>query len=193
MNTKEALINSLIDKYQYKSYLEIGTQRGYCFNEIKCDFKIGIEPDHFMIQQGHYLMTSDVYFEQYDHKFDIVFIDGLHHADQVLMDLGNAASRLNANGRIILHDMLPTSEETQRVPRESLEWYGDCWKVGYLLYDKYNLKLTLHNFDCGILEIQLGKDSVDDLLCDFVENLDKLKQIDYDQHFMDYRDSFGSD
>ncbi len=191
--TKETLINSLIDKYQYKSYLEIGSQSGYCYDQIICDFKKGVDPAPVKIVENQFIGTSDQFFECNKLTFDIVFIDGLHHDYQVLFDLVNAASSLRANGRILLHDMIPTSELTQRVPRASVHWHGSAWKVGYLIYDKYNLKLTLHDFDCGILEVQLGKDSVDDLLCDYIENLDKLKHIDYDKHFMDYLDLFGND
>lgn len=44
-------------------------------------------------------------------KFDLVFIDGLHHSDQVLKDINNSLSFLEPNGVIMCHDILPSSEQ----------------------------------------------------------------------------------
>ena len=63
-------------------------------------------------------MTSDEFFEQNKEKFDIVFIDGLHHSEQVYKDILNSLNILNEDGTIICHDMNPTEEFRQIVPRK---------------------------------------------------------------------------
>jgi hypothetical protein len=191
INTKEQLINRLINAERYQSYLEIGTQKGLCYNEINCTDKTGIDPKPIETVDNLYLMDSDTFFKENSHlRFDIIFIDGLHHSDQVLADVVNSAAMLSAGGTILCHDMMPANELTQRVPRESVEWYGDTWKVGYLLLQaNYDLSLKFYNFDCGILQIKLGRESLDDLLCSFSDNLEKLKDINYDDHFKEYSDA----
>lgn len=191
MNTKEQLINKIIKERNYTSYLEIGVQNGYCFNQIECEVKLAVDPVWTDRITEFEMMDSDTFFKANSNTFDIVFIDGLHHSDQVLADLVNSASILNPGGTILLHDMLPTSEVTQRVPRASKEWYGDCWKVGHILsFANYDIEFKIHEFDCGIAEIQLGRDGLDELLCDFTDNLERLKDLDYNRDFDDYKMSF---
>jgi len=38
------IINSLIEKHGYKSYLEIGVRYGLCLRTINCDYKVGVDP-----------------------------------------------------------------------------------------------------------------------------------------------------
>ena len=48
-------------------------------------------------------MTSDEFFEKYpEEKFDVIFIDGLHHYDQCQKDTINALKKLNESGIILL-------------------------------------------------------------------------------------------
>ena len=51
-------------------------------------------------------MTSDEYFSKFKDKFDIIFIDGLHHYEQVKKDIFNSLEILNSNGIILMHDCL---------------------------------------------------------------------------------------
>jgi hypothetical protein len=62
-------------------------------------------------------------------QFDVVFIDGLHHADQVYRDVKNAMRRIPLHGAIVLHDCNPMSRAAQAVPRQQAHWNGDCWKA----------------------------------------------------------------
>ena len=126
MRTK--FIQSIIDQIDAKSYLEIGTQYGYNFNKIRCKKKVGVDPGDF---EGDYLkMTSDDYFVECTSVFDVIFIDGLHHADQVLIDVENAFSCISKNGIIILHDCNPQNKETQEIPETHLAgWTGNVWRA----------------------------------------------------------------
>ncbi|WP_340581761.1 hypothetical protein, partial [Klebsiella pneumoniae] len=80
------IIQMHIDKYGYKSYLEIGVQGGDCFRAINCETKVGVDPDTGSAATIH--KTSDEFFARNNdmwekEMFDCIFIDVLHHADQV--------------------------------------------------------------------------------------------------------------
>lgn len=152
------IINKLIKKFEYKTYLEIGVQFGTNFNRVKIDNKIGIDPDLTVCADLY--LTSDEYFEIIDinEKFDIIFIDGMHVADQVYTDVKNALNHLNQNGCIVCHDMLPSSEIMQRVPRIANIWTGDCWKAWvWLRQSEPNLSMYVINTDKGCGVIRFGK------------------------------------
>lgn len=74
------IINDLIKKNGYKSYLEIGVyNRALNFNQIKAKIKWCVDPD--VNANADVVCTSDMYFEsaiQAGEKYDIIFIDGLH-------------------------------------------------------------------------------------------------------------------
>lgn len=147
------IINSLIKKNGYKSYLEIGVRTGECFAAINCGIKVGVDPDASS-KATHY-MTSDQFFTGTPDKFDIIFIDGLHHADQVEKDIDNALKCLAEGGTIVMHDCLPTSKRMQEIPlEEQNEWTGNVW-LAYLFFrcTKSNLEMCVVDTDwgCGII------------------------------------------
>lgn len=39
------ILNTIIKRYNFQSYLEIGVFGGYTFNNILCQHKIGVDPD----------------------------------------------------------------------------------------------------------------------------------------------------
>ena len=119
------LIQHIIDKYNFKDYLEIGCDKNQSFSKIKIDNKIGVDP----IEGGTIRSTSDQFFDQNKNNFDIIFIDGLHHYSQVLKDINNSLKILNKNGFILVHDCLPRSLAQQAVPRYRASWKGDVWKA----------------------------------------------------------------
>ena len=86
-------------------------------------------------------MTSDEFFSGNKDKFDCIFIDGLHHYNQVLKDIDNSLNVLNSNGIILMHDCLPQSLNAQSVPRTEATWNGDVWKA-------LANKRFLNNLDC---------------------------------------------
>ncbi len=88
------LLNALIEKYNLKSYLEIGVQnKANNYNKIICPVKVGVDP---AVNDSEIRgMTSDEYFEAIKNNnpapvFDLIFLDGLHHADQVKRDFENS-------------------------------------------------------------------------------------------------------
>lgn len=163
------LIQSLIDKNKYSRYLEIGVRDGECFNAIKCEHKEGVDPDPN--SRATIWKTSDDYFSGIMkkitstdpplavEKFDIIFIDGLHHADQVEKDIANSLACLNEGGTIVMHDCLPTSKFMQEIPMTTQqEWTGNTW-MAYLKLRVTRPDLTMHvvDTDWGLGIIRYGK------------------------------------
>jgi hypothetical protein len=153
------IINTFIEKFGYKSYLEIGTQRpAGNFNHIKAEYKFCVEPFPAPpdMDKIDFIGTSDEYFESIssDIKFDIIFIDGLHHYDQVLKDIENSFNHLNDNGTIVVHDCLPTTEKMQERDDHGGEWTGDVWKAIAILRTETidnDIKVVNTDYGCGIL------------------------------------------
>ncbi len=151
------IINSLIKKYEYTSYLEIGVQNKNCFNKIECKYKVSVDPDK--MTDADFNITSNEYFDQLtpEVKFDIVFIDGLHHYDQVLLDIKNSLLHLNEGGTIICHDVLPTTELMQDRNDSGGEWTGDVWKaIATLRVNDTSLQIYTIDTDYGCAVIQRG-------------------------------------
>jgi len=125
---RTSILNTLVEKYSYTSYLEIGQGlRTANFDWIRCRIKIGVDPARGL--NAAYQMTSDDFFKINNDTFDLIFIDGLHQADQVEKDILNALKVLNPNGTILVHDCNPTTREMQLVTRGQGLWTGDVWKA----------------------------------------------------------------
>ena len=159
------IIQNIINIKNYKSYLEIGTFKDELFGPIKCEKKIGVDP----VSGGNVRKTSDEFFLENKQKFDLIFIDGLHHYYQVKKDILNSFNFLNDGGIILMHDCMPKDYYYQAVPRCQYEWNGDTWKAflefrakefldGYCCYadqgigvylkrkNKNQLKLNIKNY-----------------------------------------------
>ena len=140
------LIQHIINKYNYTSYLEIGCDKDQSFSKIKINKKIGVDP----ISGGTIRDTSDNFFINNKDKFDIIFIDGLHHYEQVIKDIYNSLDILNDNGHILIHDCLPRTIAHQAIPRYRGSWNGDVWKSIVELRTKSNLEVFTCEIDFGV-------------------------------------------
>ena len=152
------IIQTLIDYHGYKSFLEIGIHVGNTWKRIKCDRKVGVDNDVKLMDEGILELTSDSYFDclgrankigctvtgntlhernkilqPFEIKpmtFDIVFIDGLHTAEQVHRDFMNAVKFINPGGCIVFHDCNPPTE-AHGAPEPSV------WKTNKETGEKY--------------------------------------------------------
>ncbi len=170
MKTRTEIINWLIRHNNYKKHLEIGVYKSHQnFDKIIVDYKVGVDPGAEGYSEATHTMTSDEFFEQNKEKFDIVFIDGLHHSEQVYKDILNSLNILNEDGTIICHDMNPTEEFRQIVPRKLAiktrkklgrrggGWNGDCWKAFVQLrMERDDLEMYVIDTDCGLGIIRRG-------------------------------------
>lgn len=151
------IIQKYIYKYKYTSYLEIGVQAGHCFRAIHCNYKVGVDPDPTSAATIH--KTSDEFFANNKEKFDIIFIDGLHHADQVYKDIMNSLDVVNDGGIILMHDCKPTTEFMQQIPLTTqVEWTGDTWKAYVKVRtEREDLEMFVIDTDWGVGVIKKGK------------------------------------
>lgn len=156
------LLNALIEKHGLKSFLEIGVQNpANNFDKIKCHQKVGVDPEC-----GPLKLTSDEYFhllktpsEQVGiymayaeiQTFDLIFIDGLHHAEQVRKDFENSLRCLSDKGFILIHDVLPENEAGTIVPRETKVWWGDVYKWAMNIRQYWGIGFKTFNIDNGCM------------------------------------------
>ena len=152
------LIQHIIEKKNYKTYLEIGCHKNEVFNKISIE-KIGVDP----ISGGNYRGFSDDFFKENKKSFDCIFIDGLHEYDQVKRDIVNSIKILNREGMIILHDCLPPSINHQRVPRTRYTWNGDVWKaiVETRTWEHVDTYTVLADQGLGVIKQQQNSNKLD--------------------------------
>ena len=153
------LINFLINEYGFKDYLEIGVNDGSCIRKINIENKDGVDPSPNSelgfgepVPEINYQVTSDYFFDNYTYKkYDVIFIDGLHHSDQVDKDIQNSLRYLNDAGFILLHDCNPPEYEIQLVPRQTGIWNGDVWKsIVKLRCTDPTLEINVIDTDWGV-------------------------------------------
>ena len=167
------IINKIIKKKKYKTYLEIGCQADVNFSKIQIDKRIGVDPH----DGGTHRMTSDVFFQNNNDSFDIIFIDGLHEYDQVLRDIKNSVKFLNKDGIIVVHDCLPSKIWHQTIPQTHSSWNGDVWKaiVECRTFDYLDTYTCIADHGLGIIFNRKNKNRLDLELKNFKE----LKFRDY--------------
>lgn len=130
--TRLEILNRLTERFGYQRYLEIGVAGGATFRRVRVEHKTGVDPQwrlwnllRFEIRK----VTSDRFFERNRETFDLILVDGLHHAEQAYRDIENALAVLRPGGSILVHDCLPESYEQQVVPRIAVSWTGDVWRA----------------------------------------------------------------
>jgi hypothetical protein len=174
------LIQHIIDKYSFKNYLEIGCDKNQSFSRINVKNKVGVDP----VSGGTIRDTSDNFFRINKDKYDIIFIDGLHHYEQVSKDIKNSLEILNQNGFILIHDCLPRSIAHQAIPRYRGSWNGDVWKSIVEMRTLDNIETYTCQIDFGVGVIRNIKNS--DVLKINLNNFNKLKFKDYYHNYKKY-------
>ncbi len=142
------VINLLLSFTNCNNYLEIGIRNPEDnFDLIQCKNKYSVDPGFENDKNpAIYKYTSDIFFEKLTKneldinssiKFDVIFIDGLHLADQAYRDILNALHYISDNGFIVMHDCNPPDEYYAREdysyslgPSGSF-WNGTTWKAFY--------------------------------------------------------------
>lgn len=154
----EQLINYIISKKGYKSYLEIGTESGNNFEHINIEDKECCDVVK-IYDKLTYHMPSDEMFAQMDvnKKYDIIFIDGMHDEEYVDRDIVNSLRHLNPGGIICIHDVLPTCaayQVTYELYDHNMPWTGNVWKSITKLQDNNLEFYTVVNNDWGLTIIK---------------------------------------
>jgi hypothetical protein len=184
------IINELIKKCDYKTYLEIGVKNpDECFNLISCETKHSVDPGYEDPENRvDYPYTSDNFFKLLEnqelnlsttHKWDIIFIDGLHISSQVEKDILNSLNHLSENGVIVLHDCNPPelrfAREDYMVDGYYVAWNGTVWKSIYKLRaTRPDLFVCTVDTDWGIGIIRRGQQEC----CDFNNSFYEYREFE---------------
>lgn len=161
------IINYIISHFNRDiNYLEIGVRNpNHNFVHIKAKNKYGVDPGvEYKENPVDFKMSSDAFFKSLEKgtilnkniKFEVIFIDGLHLAEQVDRDIENALKYLTEDGFIILHDCNPPTEwharEDFRYTHTPAKWFwnGTTWKAFLKWrFEKYNTSCCI-NSDWGV-------------------------------------------
>ena len=133
--------------HQPRVYIEIGVASGKSLALARTGARaLGIDPA-LAVQSSPlyhspenapqlYGMTSDDFFATIDvvkeigqPSFDVAFIDGLHHFDQVLRDFINLEKFAGKDSVILIHDCLPVAPQVATRERATAFWTGDVWRI----------------------------------------------------------------
>ena len=181
------IIQEIINLKGYQSYLEIGCYKNDLFSKVICNNKIGVDP----VSGGNIRKTSDEFFKENDENFDIIFIDGLHHYEQVKNDINNSLKILNRDGMILLHDCLPNNVYQQIIPRCVYVWNGDVWKAIVECRTKKNIDTYTCYADNGIGVIFKRQNK--NILNLDINDFKKLKFKDYFYNYKKYMNLINFD
>lgn len=165
--SRTEIISFLLDLIDGNNYLEIGVRNpDDNFNRITCSNKFTVDPGvEFKKNPVDYKMTSDEFFKgmhtrnsdfPIDIKFDVIFIDGLHLADQAEKDVLNSLSFIKDSGFIVLHDCNPPTEFHARESFGFMNspargfWNGTTWKTFYKFRHNKDLFSICFDTDWGV-------------------------------------------
>ena len=140
------VINKILSKKSNDTvYLEVGVRNPEDnFYAVKSSLKYSVDPGlEVKTNKADFKLTSDEFFKQLragkilskDCRFDVIFIDGLHLAEQVDKDIDNALNFLKDDGFLVLHDCNPPTEwharETYSFYSSPADgaWNGTVWKA----------------------------------------------------------------
>ena len=160
------VVNSFVQKYKYKKYLEIGVYKRRVYDNVACKDKTSVDP----VCDSQYHMMSDTFFENLkeDVKYDLIFIDGNHMEKFADRDIKNSLDHLAEGGTILVHDCNPKTEFLQRDYVEGMPppWSGKVWRSFLNVKLRRNdLEMYTIDFDTGIGVIRRGQsDPIEDLV-----------------------------
>jgi hypothetical protein len=161
------VINFLLSTFtRPTAYLEIGVRNPHDnFAHVRADAKWGVDPGiEFRSNPVAYPMTSDAFFEAFaagrcgelPARFDVIFLDGLHYAEQLDRDIAHSLDALADDGFIVLHDCNPPTEWHARecfaygLSPASTAWNGTAWKAFLKYRYRRDLQSCCIDTDWGV-------------------------------------------
>jgi hypothetical protein len=154
---RHEVVQGLLALFEAPRYLEIGVSRGGTFHAVRAAEKVAVDPRFvFDVAEAqrlnptarYFQVTSDRYFGQIvdpDERFDLVYLDGLHTAEQTLRDLLNALEFLKPDGIVVIDDVKPVTalaaipdratfaRVRQYLHSPAKAWMGDVYKVVWFI------------------------------------------------------------
>jgi len=159
------VIYAIVNSTKCKLYLELGCQHGIVTRKmiaqnrkvIGVDIKQQFDAGEFFF---FYLETTDKFFEHFNEKPDVIFVDANHNFESVKKDFINSIKVLNEDGTIFIHDTDPNSPHllTKDYCEDSykiIDWIKENYKdldVMTLPVDEPGLTLIRRNKDRRVLK-----------------------------------------
>lgn len=158
MTSHTDLLNFIAKKINAEWYLEIGVSNGKNFRGINIKNKRGVDPDPN--SAATLKITSNDFWKGYpDAGADLVFIDGLHHAEQVRIDIMNAFYMIDPGAVIVVHDCNPNKKGMTHIPRNTKIWCGDVYKtVSKIKSPKFTMDF---DFGCCVIRKQFEDEELE--------------------------------
>lgn len=175
--TRADVIRSILAARGGTAYLELGVRDGACFEAVEAPTRVAVDPAFtFRIPWRAWVrtrllrrrtgalffrMTSDAFFAGPGRRlgpFSVVFVDGLHTAEQSHRDVANALGALEPDGAVVLHDCNP---QTPAAGAPSLDravavdgydgtWNGDVFRTIVRLRTRADLRVVVLDTDQGL-------------------------------------------
>lgn len=148
------ILNRLADARQARSYLEIGVQNPAAnYAKIRCAEKVGVDPAPMGDAPGLVRMGSEEFFRTNTRRFDLIFIDGDHHAECAARDIENALAALAPGGAVVIHDALPPAERFTREEDRKANggsWTGGVWEAVLRYFSQSEHHCEIVDVDWGV-------------------------------------------
>lgn len=151
-NTDTAsLVVELVKLLRPHTYVELGTKRGFTFNQVAplVEQAIGVDIAGFKHIKKKpnmilYETTTDKFVEKWSGLIDFLFIDACHEKEQVLKDFNGLFRHVTpCTGIICLHDTYPIKKEL-----EADGYCGNAWEAAQEIR-----KASIYNKFCEIVTI----------------------------------------
>lgn len=155
--SRNRVVQGVLDLFDSPHYLEIGVNKGMTFNALKASMKVAVDPKFLFDVEAvsaevpgtsFHETTSDDYFGRIADRqtaFDVIYLDGLHTAEQTVRDLINAICFLKPDGVIVIDDVFPSSyvaslpdrNDTRVIRRATGDplgaWMGDVYRLVFFV------------------------------------------------------------
>lgn len=138
-------------------YLEVGVAQGLTLERVAVSHRCGVDPEpQFDFEKlpagvSFFHGTSDEFFTQLDphRKFDLAFLDGLHHWQQTYRDLLSTLNHSKVGSLILIDDVVPDDELSAMTDYAAAlaakdaagihdgRWHGDVFKLLQVLSDHH--------------------------------------------------------
>ena len=193
LGSRTDLINAIAVRIGAQRYLEIGLRdASHNFDHIRVPQKESVDPDPKA--GADFVGTSDAFFGQLDagREWDLIFIDGLHLADQVYRDIYHSLIHLSPDGYLVIHDCNPVNEWRTRSFADLLKdggpWNGTVYKA-IMAIRALDPQVEVHVVDmdegCGVLRRRRRPEVIPPVPEDVFRN------ISYDDLARDRRNAIG--
>ncbi len=134
------VLNRLHELVKPKLYLEIGIDNGMSLRLAKCA-RVGLDPEFELTMTQAFptklfKIKSDTFFANEgwcaNHLrggVDLAYIDGMHLSEFVVRDFLHVERWMNADGVVVIDDVLPGRIEMAERERRYAAWCGDVYRV----------------------------------------------------------------